>query len=122
MIRVEQGKVLHVLDVRPGLMELVVKVGELEERAILYTGLSATVIPGQTVLLNTTAVRLRLGSGGYHFVLPIGFELPSANGSTVSGEQLSSPAEPVAQLPSSTEPVEGRDRSAVTDADRSAGT
>ncbi|WP_018131885.1 DUF3866 family protein [Effusibacillus pohliae] len=70
MIQVEQGQVLRIIREQNGMMELAVLVGHKEERAILYTELSAPAVPGETVLLNTTAVRLGLGSGGYHFVLP----------------------------------------------------
>lgn len=70
MMRLEQGEVLRILDQRPGLQELLVKVGDQTERAILYTDLSASVAPNQTVWLNTTAVRLGLGSGGCHFAMP----------------------------------------------------
>lgn len=70
MMRIEKGRVLRIIGGRPGVLELMVQIGEREERAIQYTDLSAPAVPGQTVLLNTTAVRLGLGTGGYHFVLP----------------------------------------------------
>lgn len=38
-------------------------------RAIAYPALTGTVHPGDRVVLNTTAVGLKLGSGGYHFAL-----------------------------------------------------
>lgn len=37
--------------------------------AICFPGLTGPVGPGQRVLLNTTAVDLALGSGGFHFVM-----------------------------------------------------
>lgn len=37
--------------------------------AICYPALTGSVSPGQRVILNTTAVRLGLGSGGSHFVI-----------------------------------------------------
>ncbi|MDQ7792961.1 MAG: DUF3866 family protein [bacterium] len=40
-------------------------------RAMNYDGLTGAVGPGDRVLLNTTAVSLGLGSGGYHFVLAV---------------------------------------------------
>ena len=55
--------------VRPGAQELRVAVGDQEERAINYTQLLGEVRVNEIVLLNTTAVRARLGSGGYHFVM-----------------------------------------------------
>ncbi len=47
-----------------------VAVGEKVEKAVNYLALGRAVAPGQEVLLNTTAVDLGLGSGGYHFILP----------------------------------------------------
>lgn len=41
-------------------------------RAINYLALGDRVCQGQRVLVNTTAVELSLGSGGYHFILPAG--------------------------------------------------
>lgn len=38
-------------------------------KAIAYTALSGTVSPGDRLILNTTAVVLGLGSGGYHYVV-----------------------------------------------------
>lgn len=70
MIQIEPGLVLSIIGERPGILELKVMVANQEERAIQYTDLSAPVVPGQSVLLNTTAVRLGLGTGGYHFVMP----------------------------------------------------
>ncbi|MFC4767237.1 DUF3866 family protein [Effusibacillus consociatus] len=77
MIRIEQGEVLRIISKRSGIQELAVLVGGNEERAIQYTDLSIPVVPGDSVWLNTTAVRLELGTGGYHFVLPCeGHESP----------------------------------------------
>lgn len=38
-------------------------------RAVVYPALTGAVSPGDRVVVNTTAVVLELGSGGYHFVL-----------------------------------------------------
>jgi len=46
-----------------------VRVDSAEERAINYTRLLGEIEPGEQVLLNTTAVRAKLGTGGYHFVM-----------------------------------------------------
>lgn len=40
-----------------------------EEKALALESLTGKVEPGDEVVLNTTAVELGLGSGGYHFVL-----------------------------------------------------
>jgi hypothetical protein len=41
----------------------------VEAPAISYPGLSGTCVAGDRVLLNTTALDLELGTGGYHFVV-----------------------------------------------------
>ncbi len=50
------------------LAEVVMGDGKRAE-AMVYPPLVGTVSPGDRVILNTTAVELGLGSGGYHFVL-----------------------------------------------------
>lgn len=70
MISLEQGIVLEVLADRPGMRELLVLVAGHKEKAIQYENGPNAASPGQKVLLNTTAVRLGLGTGGYHFVVP----------------------------------------------------
>jgi len=49
--------------------ELVVEAGGKQALAINYDDLTGPVAEGDTVLLNTTAVELGLGTGGYHFVM-----------------------------------------------------
>lgn len=48
---------------------MLVKRGGKEERAANYPELTGKAEPGDRVLLNTTAVKLGLGSGGFHFVM-----------------------------------------------------
>lgn len=55
----------------PGASELVVEVEGRAERALAYPALTGPVAEGATVLLNTTAVALGLGTGGYHFVVAV---------------------------------------------------
>jgi hypothetical protein len=71
MIRLRRGTVLQVLDERPGAVELSVEVDGRTAAAIAYPALVGPVQPGDRVLLNTTAVRLRLGTGGMHFVVAV---------------------------------------------------
>lgn len=52
----------------PDCEELSVQVNGETSKAINYTLLTGPASPGDTVVLNTTAVELKLGSGGYHFV------------------------------------------------------
>lgn len=49
--------------------ELLVEVGGQRERACCYRQLSGRADAGDLVLLNTTAFRLGLGTGGWHFVV-----------------------------------------------------
>ncbi len=69
LMRTEVGLVLGIEGERPGAQDLSVKVDQAEERAINYTQLLGEIAPGEQVLLNTTAVRSKLGTGGYHFVM-----------------------------------------------------
>ncbi len=69
MMQTEVGLVARIEQERPGAQELAVEIDSNEERAINYTQLLGQVEAGEQVLLNTTAVRARLGTGGYHFVM-----------------------------------------------------
>jgi uncharacterized protein DUF3866 len=70
-VRLRRGIVLAVLDERPGAIELSVEVEGGPARAVAYPALVGPVRPGDGVLLNTTAVWLRLGTGGVHFVVAV---------------------------------------------------
>ncbi|MFV1990856.1 MAG: DUF3866 family protein, partial [Acidimicrobiales bacterium] len=59
-----KGTVTAVLSERPGLQKVEVD----RERAYVLTQLTGSVSQGDEVLLNTTAVDLRLGTGRWHFV------------------------------------------------------
>jgi len=69
MLKAEAGVVTSIEDSRPGAQEALVEVGGKHERAIVYPALTGAIAPGDCVLLNTTAVRLGLGTGGLHFVM-----------------------------------------------------
>lgn len=71
MIRLRTGTVTRVERSRPGLLDLVVNVEGRTEPAIAYPDLCGPVEEGATVLVNTTAVALGLGSGGRHFVVAV---------------------------------------------------
>src|SRR6476661_2010990 len=73
------GTVARVLETRPGLQRVLVALenGSLDtgalknteaERAYVLTKLTGTVSVGDRVILNTTAVELGLGTGGWHVV------------------------------------------------------
>ncbi len=66
----KKAQVLKIISARPGVEILAVKIpGEQSARAINYPELSGKVKAGDQVLLNTTALDLGLGTGGYHFVI-----------------------------------------------------
>lgn len=52
-----------------GRTDIMVKINENEERAINYNNLTGEVEFNDEVILNTTAVDLKLGTGGYHYVV-----------------------------------------------------
>lgn len=59
-------RVASILEEREGLLKLRL---DNDSRAYCYTNLTGTVRPGDEVVVNTTAVDLGLGTGGWHFVL-----------------------------------------------------
>ena len=59
------------VEARPGAVQLQVQVEGETASAIAYPGITGPVEPGDTVLLNTTAVELGLGTGGVHFVMAV---------------------------------------------------
>lgn len=74
LIRTREGRVKSVRPLGPGIDELTVELAEnpgKEARALLYPDLTGPANPGDVVLLNTTAVHLGLGTGGYHFVMAV---------------------------------------------------
>ena len=71
MVRIRNGRVTAIGERRPGATELRVAVdGEPGEAdAISYDQLTGPVAVGDRVVLNTTAVALGLGTGGFHVVM-----------------------------------------------------
>lgn len=71
MLRLAEGRVLRVKesDSRIQILEVELTNRQMSELAIAYVSESQRYCPGDLVLLNTTAVRLQLGTGGYHFVV-----------------------------------------------------
>jgi len=69
MIRTRTGEILTVISQKPGITEVEVMVDGAPARAINYDNLTGPVVPGDRVLLNTTAVSKDLGTGGNHFVM-----------------------------------------------------
>src|SRR5258707_15168745 len=62
------GEVVSLLEARPGLQRVEVDLGSGPERAYALTQLTGPVALGDRVVLNTTAVELGLGTGGWHVV------------------------------------------------------
>ncbi|MDI6828424.1 MAG: DUF3866 family protein [Armatimonadota bacterium] len=69
MLHARKAKVLQIITAREGGVELLVEVDEKREKAICYPDLVGDVSPGDEVLINTTAVDLNLGTGGFHFII-----------------------------------------------------
>jgi hypothetical protein len=62
------GEVVALLEERPGLQRIHVELGRGPERAYVLTQLTGRVDTGDPVVVNTTAVELGLGTGGWHVV------------------------------------------------------
>lgn len=69
MIETRTGVVTRISSRRPGLAEIEVETESGPRRAVAYERFTGQVEAGDRVLLNTTAVSLSLGSGGYDFVM-----------------------------------------------------
>lgn len=69
MIRIRTGKVLSITNQKPGKTEIEVELEGSQARALNYDRLTGSVEAGDAVLLNTTAVTKKLGTGGIHFVM-----------------------------------------------------
>ncbi|NLW60529.1 MAG: DUF3866 family protein [Firmicutes bacterium] len=65
------GTVVRITQDFPTFQEMTVEVGGVPAKAIAYPPLTGAVRVGDRVWLNTTAVDLNLGTGGYHFVQSI---------------------------------------------------
>ncbi|TDD66646.1 DUF3866 family protein, partial [Actinomadura rubrisoli] len=77
MIRWRKGTVEGIRREWPGAVELNVAIeGEGTHRALAYPRLVGRPEPGDTVLLNTTALAMGLGTGGYAIVVAVPDRLP----------------------------------------------
>ncbi|MGZ8593739.1 MAG: DUF3866 family protein, partial [Actinomycetota bacterium] len=70
-VRLRRGRVLGILAERPGAIELEVDVEGDRAPALAYPELVGPVAQGDAVILNTTAVALGLGTGGFHLVVAV---------------------------------------------------
>ncbi|HHV19764.1 MAG TPA: DUF3866 family protein [Thermoanaerobacterales bacterium] len=71
MIHYTKGRVKDIIQRREHCTEIIVIIDNQEYKAVNYDSLTGTVKVGDYVLLNTTAQDLKLGSGGYHFVVSV---------------------------------------------------
>lgn len=69
MITFKKATVKEIRRERPGYIEVVVDVDGSLQKAICYSALIGNIELGDEVLINTTAVELGLGTGGFHFVV-----------------------------------------------------
>jgi hypothetical protein len=76
VIRWRKGEVVRIRREWPGAVELDVAVPEGECRALAYPPLVGRPEPGDEVLLNTTALAMGLGTGGYAMVVALPNRLP----------------------------------------------
>lgn len=70
-VHVQEGVVRATREVAPGLWRVDVDLGRGVEPALLYEALTPVARTGDRVAVNTTAVDLGLGTGGYHFVVHV---------------------------------------------------
>lgn len=71
MIRLRRGVVVALGPARPGAVELTVHVEAGSAHALAFLDLTGPIEVGDTVVLNTTAVALGLGTGGRHLVVAV---------------------------------------------------
>jgi hypothetical protein len=69
MIEIKRGKILRQLYARPGIEYYLIRIEDREEKCISYPDMIGPLNTGDEVLVNTGAVSLNLGTGGYHFVI-----------------------------------------------------
>lgn len=69
MIRIRRGLVTGLVQKRRDCAEIMVDMGSAPEKALNYDMLTGPVRVGDEVVLNTTAVHKKLGTGGLHFVM-----------------------------------------------------
>lgn len=77
MITWKRGKVIQILQSEEDIQKLIVECEGTECRAWNYSLLTGDARSGDEVYLNTSAVQLGLGSGGYHFVIANLSHIPS---------------------------------------------
>ena len=69
MIRRKKAIVKEILSTNEDITEVLVDVDHELQKALNYVALTGPVNTNDNVVLNTTAVHLRLGTGGHHFII-----------------------------------------------------
>ena len=69
MLSYRKGKVVEIEDQQKDITFIKVSINGEVSRAINYDGMVGNVKVGDIVIVNTTAVELSLGTGGFHFVI-----------------------------------------------------
>ena len=69
MIEIKRGTIIKQIFARPGIQGFLIDINGMEEKCISYTDLVGDIALGDEVLVNTTAVTLKLGTGGYHYII-----------------------------------------------------
>lgn len=69
MLNLKVGTVKEILETRGNSIELIVNTDVGLEKAMAYRSFIGEIDEGNEVILNTTAKDLKLGTGGYHFVV-----------------------------------------------------
>ncbi|WP_252187868.1 DUF3866 family protein [Anaeromonas frigoriresistens] len=65
------GKITNIISEDKNTTIVEVKIGDEINKAINYTNITGIIKVDDYVIVNTTAVRLNLGTGGYHFIISI---------------------------------------------------
>lgn len=69
MLSAKRGKVIEIIYSDTDIVKFVASIDGTEDKCINYTMLTGPIKVGDEVLVNTTSARLKLGTGGYHFVI-----------------------------------------------------
>ena len=69
MIRMLEGIVREIYFIDDNITKFIAAIGNLEYNCINYNSLTGNIHIDHKVLLNTTAIQLQLGTGGFHFVV-----------------------------------------------------
>lgn len=69
MLSLARGTVVRVAEKQVGMQIVELKMAESGERALALSFSNEAYEAGEALIVNTTAVRLRLGTGGYHLIV-----------------------------------------------------